>query len=110
MSDVVNAPVRIGTYATKAKRKRAENRAAAPSPEGAQQEKRHIASRLKAIEQVKAKLGRAEYDSLRLQFEAAKAVSSEVEDGVIVAVMASITKGTQNLLRYFQNSPPVEEE
>ena len=78
MSDAVNAPVRIGTYTTKAKRKRAENRAAAPPPKSAQKEKQHIASRLKAIEKFKPKLGQAEYDSLRLRFEAANNVSSEV--------------------------------
>ena len=81
MSDAVNAPIRIDT--TKTKRKYAENRAAAPPPEGAQKEKQHIASRLKAIEKVKAKLDQAGCDSLRRQFEAAKAVSSEVEDSVI---------------------------
>ena len=63
MPDAVNAPVRIGTYTTKAKRKRAENRAAAPPPEGAQKEKQHIAALLKANENVKANLGQAEYDT-----------------------------------------------
>ena len=63
MFDAVTVPVRIGTYTTKAKRKRAESRAAAPPPEGAQKEKQHIAALLKANENVKANLGQAEYDT-----------------------------------------------
>ena len=47
-------------------------------------------------------LGQAEYDSLRLQFEAAMAVSSEVEDGVILAVTALQKLSSHEIRSFFQ--------